>query len=54
MFALSQDNYNVNEAAGTVEVCVDLISGVLSALTPIVLTPQTGTASGKSSTLFRL
>ena len=46
IFEFSQVNYNVNEGDGSAEVCIDLVSGVLSANTPIELTPQTGTAGG--------
>ena len=46
IFQLSQTNYNVSEGGGFAEVCIDLISGVLSANTPIEITPQTGTAGG--------
>ncbi len=45
-FEFSQTDYNVNEGDGFAEVCIDLVSGVLSANTPIVITPQTGTAGG--------
>ena len=46
VFEFSQNNYDVNEGDEFAEVCIDLISGVLSANTPIVITPQTGTAGG--------
>ena len=46
LFAFSQNNYNVNEGDGTAEVCIDLISGVLSANIPIEITPQIGSAGG--------
>jgi hypothetical protein len=45
-FEFSETAYNVNEGDGSAEVCIDLVSGVLSANTPIVITPQTGTAGG--------
>ena len=46
VFQFSQNNYDVNEGDVFADVCIDLISGVLSANTPIVITPQTGTAGG--------
>lgn len=46
IFEFSQTNYNVNEGDPFSEVCIDLVSGVLAANTPIVLTPQTGSAGG--------
>ena len=47
IFAFSQDNYDVGEGDGDAEVCIDLVSGVLAANTPVEISTQPGTASGK-------
>ena len=46
VFEFSQNTYNVDESDPFVEVCIDLVSGVLSVDTTIVLTPAQGTAGG--------
>ena len=46
LFQFSQNAYSVDEGDPVVEVCVDLISGVLNVNTPIEITTTPGTAGG--------
>lgn len=45
-FEFEQLTYNVNEGDGFVEVCVNLVSGTLPAITPISLDTAPVTATG--------
>lgn len=47
LFSLSQDDYNVNEGDGGVEVCIDLVAGVPLTNIPIEISTQPGSAGRK-------